>query len=133
MIPDEAVEAAHIPGSSAAECPCEECRECCSTFAPERKGASVIPDKATKAAQDTFIEVLTDLRLKEGGGFKVASQQRRAIAAALEAAAPHLMAAAWDEGYLACVDDIFRDQELGKTGHRLEDGQQNPYRKAPGA
>ena len=51
----------------------------------------------------------------------------------LEAAAPHLMAAAWDEGYLACVDDIFRDQELGKTGHRLEDGQQNPYRKAPGA
>ena len=51
----------------------------------------------------------------------------------LEAAAPHLMAAAWDEGYLACVDDAFRDKELGKTGQRLEDGQQNPYRKAPDA
>ena len=26
---------AHVPGASAAECPCQECRECCATFAPK--------------------------------------------------------------------------------------------------
>ena len=50
---------------------------------------------------------------------------------ALEAAAPHLMAAAWDEGYLAMVDDAFRDRELVKKGSRLADdaASSNPYKK----
>jgi hypothetical protein len=26
----------HVPGSSAAECPCQECRDCCATFAPPK-------------------------------------------------------------------------------------------------
>jgi len=58
----------------------------------------VIPEAAFRAAEATYMETIVELRLAEGGGFKVASQQRRAIRAALEAAAPHLMAEAWDEG-----------------------------------
>lgn len=38
------------------------------------------------------METLVGLRLAEGGGFKVASQQRRSIRAALEAAAPFMLA-----------------------------------------
>ena len=58
----------------------------------------MIPEAAFRAAEATYMETIVELRLAEGGGFKVASQQRRAIRAALEAAAPHLMAEAWDEG-----------------------------------
>jgi len=54
----------------------------------------VIPDAARLAAEAAYTETIAELRLAEGGGFKVASQQRRAIAAALEAAAPHMEAQA---------------------------------------
>jgi hypothetical protein len=50
----------------------------------------VIPDEAFHAADATYRDTILELRLAEGGGFKVASQQRRALRAALEAAAPHL-------------------------------------------
>ena len=33
------------------------------------------------------------------GGFKVASQNRRALRAAIQAAAPHMLKAVWDEAY----------------------------------
>jgi len=82
----------------------------------------VIPDEAVEAAAAKLPAIWSSSPV-----------YRDNLRAALEAAAPHLMAAAWDEGYLACVDDAFRDKELGKTGQRLEDGQQNPYRKAPDA
>jgi hypothetical protein len=50
-----------------------------------------IPEEAFRAASERYQEVLTRLRLAEGGGFKVASQHRRAITAALEAAAPFIL------------------------------------------
>jgi hypothetical protein len=59
----------------------------------------VISDEAVEAANDAYTEALVDLRLREGGGFKVVSQQRRALRAALEAAAPHIAAEAWNEGW----------------------------------
>jgi hypothetical protein len=80
-----------------------------------------IPDEAFRAANERYSEVLTDLRLREGGGFKVASQNRRALLAALEAAAPHLMAQAWDEGERTGFEESFRDNDPRKT--------RNPYRK----
>lgn len=52
----------------------------------------MIPKEAIKAAEDTYRETLVDLRLTEGGGFKVASQNRRALHAALAAAAPFMPA-----------------------------------------
>lgn len=58
-----------------------------------------ISDEAFKAADNAYMETLTDLRLKEGGGFKVGSQNKRALRAAFEAAAPYLMAQAWAEGH----------------------------------
>lgn len=54
---------------------------------------------AIKAAEAAYRETLTDLRLKEGGGFKAPSQVRRSIRAALEAAAPYMLRAVWDEAY----------------------------------
>ena len=51
----------------------------------------MIPDAAIAAAERAYRETLTELRLAEGGGFKVASQVRRALHAALEAAAPHMI------------------------------------------
>jgi hypothetical protein len=51
---------------------------------------SDISEEAFREAEATYTEKLVELRLAEGGGFKVASQQRRAIRAALEAAAPFL-------------------------------------------
>lgn len=53
-----------------------------------------IPAEARRAAESAYTEKLVELRLAEGGGFKVASQQRRAIAFALEAAAPYIRAQA---------------------------------------
>ena len=86
----------------------------------------MIPDEAVEAAAKAVQEVCETY---DPGGWTEEANWAIWARWILEAAAPHLMAAAWDEGYLACVDDIFRDQELGKTGQRLEDGQQNPYRK----
>ena len=63
------------------------------------EAVEAVSDEAFKAASDTYMEVLTDLRLKEGGGFKVASQNRRALRAAIQAAAPHMLKAVWDEAY----------------------------------
>lgn len=54
------------------------------------KAAPVITGAAQRAAEAAYTEKLVELRLAEGGGFKAASQQRRAIASALEAALPHL-------------------------------------------
>jgi hypothetical protein len=90
----------------------------------------VIPDEAVEAAQGKFMEVLADLRLKEGGGFKAASQQRRAIAAALEAAAPHLMARVWDEG----ANVAWAASGEGYNGEYPDpgepfDAEPNPYRE----
>jgi len=69
-----------------------------------------IPAGAAKVAGDVFTETLVALRLKEGGGFKVASQQRRAIAAALAAAAPHLIAQALNDA----ADDIRNDMNIAQ-------------------
>lgn len=64
-----------------------------------------ISDEALKAANDAYCETLTELRLAEGGGFKVASQVRRSIRAALEAAAPYIAAEAWDRCAASIVDE----------------------------
>jgi hypothetical protein len=64
----------------------------------------MISDEAFKAANDAYTEALVDLRLREGGGFKVVSQQRRALRAALEAAAPYMLRDAWLEGRNAPPD-----------------------------
>lgn len=41
VIPAQAVDAAvHIPGAPASECPCEGCRDCVATFAPDWKERS---------------------------------------------------------------------------------------------
>lgn len=58
----------------------------------------MISDEAFRAANAAYMETLTDLRLSEGGGLKMASRNRRALRAALEAAAPHMLAQAFDEG-----------------------------------
>jgi len=60
-----------------------------------------IPYEVVEAAKMAYRETLTDLRLAEGGGFKVSSQVDRALLAALEAAAPHLFAPA-----LALADEM---------------------------
>lgn len=39
-----------------------------------------------RAASAAYTATIVDLRLREGGGFKIASQQRRAVEAALDAA-----------------------------------------------
>ena len=77
----------------------------------------VIPAEAQRAAEAAYRETLTDLRLAEGGGFKVASQNRRALTAALEAAAPHMLAGAWDEGREAGMLDYYNTR--------------NPYKPTP--
>lgn len=59
----------------------------------------MIPAEARRAAEAAYTEKLVELRLAEGGGFKVASQQRRAIAFALEAAAPLMSSAEYDRGF----------------------------------
>lgn len=50
----------------------------------------MIPEAAIKAAESAYYETLTELRLAEGGGFKVSSQVKRSLRAALEAAAPYI-------------------------------------------
>ena len=65
----------------------------------------MITDEARRAAQFAYTETLTELRLSEGGGLKVASQHRRALDTALEAAAPHVLAAAWDGAYQSALED----------------------------
>lgn len=79
-----------------------------------------IPDEAFKDAEATYREVLTDLRLKEGGGFKVPSQTRRALCAALEAAAPYLKAEAWDEGNIAGVFDLPSEKHATTNPYRSQ-------------
>jgi len=76
-----------------------------------------VPDEAVEAARSKYREVLIELRLSEGGGFKVGSQVSRAIAAAVTAAAPFIAAQAWDEGARA----MFVDDPLAPTPT-------NPYR-----
>lgn len=84
----------------------------------------MISNDATKAAQTAYRETLTELRLTEGGGFNVSSQVRRAIDAALEAAAPYLVQAAkaeaWDEGEKIGYEESFRADDPRPT--------RNPYR-----
>ena len=58
-----------------------------------------IPTEAERAAEAAYSETLAHLRLTEGGGFKVASQVRRSIHSAIQAAAPHMLRAVWDEAY----------------------------------
>jgi hypothetical protein len=75
-----------------------------------------ISDEAVEAANDAYTEALVDLRLREGGGFKVVSQQRRALRAALEAAAPILLS---HERQLTA--DAHRDAIVNRdTADRLE-------------
>ena len=64
----------------------------------------VIPAEAVEAAETAYYETLTELRLQEGGGFKAASQVKRSIRAALEAAAPYMQAGAL-EAAAAEVDE----------------------------
>ena len=73
----------------------------------------MIPEGAARDAAAVFTETIAGLRLAEGGGFKVASQQRRAIRAALDAVTPALLAHAWDVGY--------------EAGSKWDEGD-NPYR-----
>lgn len=53
----------------------------------------MINEEAFRAAESTYMEKIVELRLAEGGGFKVPSQQKRAMRAALEAAAPYIIQA----------------------------------------
>lgn len=46
----------------------------------------MIPDEVRRAAEDTYRETLTYLRLNERGPFKSGTHHRRALHAALEAA-----------------------------------------------
>lgn len=61
-----------------------------------------------QAAADAYRETLTELRLREGGGFKVASQNRRALEDALAAAEDVMfrtleeLAASWDDEWNNC-------------------------------
>jgi hypothetical protein len=75
----------------------------------------VIPDEAVEAAREAVLNALADLPSGPPG----------------EEVLSVLLAAAWDEGYLAMVDDAFRDRELAKKGSRLatEAATPNPYRK----
>lgn len=87
----------------------------------------MIPEAAQRAAEAAYTEKLVELRLSEGGGFKAASQQRRAIASALEAAAPHMLAEAWD----AVAADIRHDSAIDQriyVANRVRNS--NPYRTA---
>ena len=81
----------------------------------------MITAEAKRAAEDAYRETLTDLRLVEGGGFKVVSQVRRSIHAALEAAAPYLLRAVWDEAYCK-----------GFEAARGEGDTPNPYEQKDG-
>lgn len=51
-----------------------------------------ISSEAAAAGENAYRETIVNLRLEEGGGLKVASQNRRALKAALEAAAPLILA-----------------------------------------
>ncbi|KQQ98006.1 hypothetical protein ASF74_14830 [Arthrobacter sp. Leaf145] len=73
------------------------------------------------AAENAYRETITELRLAEGGGFKVASQHRRALEAAINAAAPFIAAQAWDEGWDRFADYDELDQQCGEYPA-------NPYR-----
>jgi hypothetical protein len=64
------------------------------------------------------------MRLSEGGGFKVPSQQRRAIRAALEAAAPHILAEAKAEAWVEAMQ--YADDQGYLIVHA--DSVSNPYR-----
>lgn len=90
-----------------------------------------IPDEALRAADAAYTETLVRLRLAEGGGFKVASQQKRALASALEAAAPHLLAEAFDAGQKSGMRHADRLVAAAKIGRPELPGplSPNPYRK----
>jgi len=75
----------------------------------------VIPDEAVEAAAWAL-----DLQTMGSGGAlagKFKEQTRAEARHILEAAAPHLMAAAWDEGY-ECAVDAYDGRNVS-----------NPYRK----
>lgn len=92
----------------------------------------MIPEAASRAAEHAYRETLTELRLSEGGGFKVSSQVKRSIRAALEAAFPILMAQAWAEGH----EDGFWNGRLSHGDPEALTGIEharatNPYRSQP--
>ena len=93
----------------------------------------MIPDEAVEAAARAIFESRSRMEWNEMNElFRGAKESTRKEArAALEAAAPHLMAAAWERGQADLTHDLFRDQELAKKGARLatDDATPNPYRK----
>ncbi|MFB8368541.1 hypothetical protein ACFC25_04165 [Pseudarthrobacter sp. NPDC055928] len=77
-----------------------------------------IPSEAKRAAEAAYRETLTGLRLAEGGGFKVPSQVKRSISAALDAAAPRIREQGYEDGVQAVRDALLafaeeRDNALG--------------------
>lgn len=84
----------------------------------------MIPEEASRAAADRYRETLTELRLRERGPFKSGAQHRQALQAALEAAAPHMLATAWDQGELAGSAKKVLEGEYPQLGLTT-----NPYRR----
>lgn len=70
----------HISNAKLHELGVKQCPGC---FKPQQV---TIADEVRRAAEDTYRETLTELRLNERGPFKGGSHHRRALHAALEAA-----------------------------------------------
>jgi len=86
----------------------------------------VIPDEAVEAAaravyEDTFGKPWAD----ESEDYR--NELRETQRAALEAAAPHLMAVAWDEAHFAAIGC---DSTCCDYMHDAPRGDMNPYRNA---
>jgi hypothetical protein len=91
----------------------------------------VIPDEAVEAAARALWSPSNEGDTWESEHEPYKDHTRAEAKRALEAAAPHLMAAAWERGQADLTHDLFRDQELRKKGGRLhsDDATPNPYRK----
>jgi len=81
----------------------------------------VIPDEAVEAAAKASFAARGGVDW-DSQSEHLRSTETAFTRAALEAAAPHLMAAAWDEGYRECYER-----------QMYEPVPVNPYRKAPDA
>lgn len=68
----------------------------------------MVATEVVKKAADRYNEVLVDLRLIEGGGFKVPSQHRRALWAALDAVEGEMRAQALER-----AADLVHDKAKG--------------------
>ena len=85
-------------------------------------GNQVIPDEAVEAAARVLCGVTADMWKDQPTRIK--DKYRWEAIAALEAAAPHLMAAAWDEGLEVGLVSAVRIDSAPDA---------NPYRKDPDA